>query len=93
METILKEDITVKYNKALKLQTQNEKDEELLKRIPNESEKLLNEYKEKHKQLLKRKESEIKNLELQLQEYEQKLQQNKQKIDNLPNYIKKLYRI
>ena len=93
MENVLKEDITIKYNQALKLQDQNEKDEELLKRIPQESENLFSEYKAKYKKILMRKASEIKKLEKQIQEYEQKVQQNKQKLDNLPNYIKKLYRI
>lgn len=93
MENILKEDISLKYNQALKLQNQNEKDEELLKRIPIESENLLKEYKEKHQRLMKRKDTEIKSLEEQIQEYEQRIKQNKQKLENLPNYIKKLYRI
>ena len=93
MENILKEDISLKYNQALKLQNQNEKDEELLKRIPIESENLLKEYKEKHLHLIKRKDTEIKSLEEQIQEYEQRIKQNKQKLENLPNYIKKLYRI
>lgn len=93
MENILKEDISLKYNQALKLQNQNEKDEELLKRIPIESENLLKEFKEKHIHLIKRKDAEIKSLEEQIQEYEQRIKQNKQKLENLPNYIKKLYRI
>lgn len=93
MENILKEDISLKYNQALKLQNQNEKDEELLKRIPIESENLLKEFKEKHLHLIKRKDAEIKSLEEQIQEYEQRIKQNKQKLENLPNYIKKLYRI
>ena len=63
MEDVLRKDISLKYNQALKLQTQNEKDEELLKKIPIESENLLNEYKEKHLHLIKRKDTEIKSLE------------------------------
>ena len=93
MEDVLRKDISLKYNQALKLQTQNEKDEELLKKIPIESENLLNEYKEKHLHLIKRKDTEIKSLEEQIQEYEQRIKQNKQKLESLPNYIKKLYRI
>ena len=93
MEDVLRKDISLKYNQALKLQTQNEKDEELLKKIPIESENLLNEYKEKHLHSIKRKDTEIKSLEEQIQEYEQRIKQNKQKLESLPNYIKKLYRI
>ena len=93
MEDVLRKDISLKYNQALKLQTQNEKDEELLKKIPIESENLLNEYKEKHLHLIKRKDTEIKSLEEQIQESEQRIKQNKQKLESLPNYIKKLYRI
>ena len=93
VENILKEDMSLKYNQALKLQSQNEKDEEILKRIPIESENLLKEYKEKHLHLIKRKDTEINSLEEQIQEYEQKIKQSEQIISKLPKYIKKIYKI
>lgn len=93
MDEVLKQEIIVKYNEAIKLEKLKEKDDSLLNRIPLESEHLIKEYKTKYEILLKSKDEEIEKLNKQLQEAQEKKESLKTKLSNIPVYIKKFYKI
>lgn len=93
MDETLRQEIFLKYNKAIKLEKQKEKDDDLLSRIPLESENLIKEYKVKYENMLKSKDEEIIKLQKQLEEIQNKNESLKTKFSNIPAYIKRIYRI
>ena len=93
MDEALRKEIFLKYNQAIKLEKQKEKDDVLLSRIPLESEKLIEEYKVKYENMLNNKDEEIIKLQKQLEEIQSKNETLKTKFSNIPPYIKRIYKI
>lgn len=93
MDEALRKEIFLKYNQAIKLEKQKEKDDDLLSRIPLESEKLIEEYKVKYENMLNNKDEEIIKLQKQLEEIQNKNETLKTKFSNIPPYIKRIYKI
>lgn len=93
MDEALRKEIFLKYNQAIKLEKQKEKDDDLLIRVPLESEKLIEEYKVKYENMLDNKDEEIIKLQKQLEEIQNKNEVLKTKLSNIPSYIKRIYKI
>lgn len=93
MDEALRQEVFLKYNQAIELEKQKQKDDDLLSRIPLESESLIKEYEEKYENMLKSKDEEIVKLQKQLEEIQNKKEILKTKFSNIPSYIKKFYKI
>ena len=93
MDEALRQEVFLKYNQAIELEKQKQKDDDLLSRIPLESESLIKEYEEKYENMLKSKDEEIVKLQKQLEEVQNKKEVLKTKFSNIPSYIKKFYKI
>lgn len=93
MDDVLKQEVYLKYTKAKKLEAQKNKDDELLKRIPYESEKLIKEYNEKYEKLLIKKQNEILELQAKIEKIKQENANIKQRFLNIPKYIRKFYKV
>ena len=84
MDEALEHEIVLKYNQARKLEEQKQKDDDLLSRIPLESESLIKEYEKKYETMLKNKDEEIVKLQKQLEEIQIKKETLKKKLSNIP---------
>ena len=93
MDTVLKQEIILKYNKAVKLENQKKKDDELLKMIPYESEKIIDEYQKKYNEFLQNKDNEIHELQKQIEELKEKRDSQNEILMKIPQYIRKFYRV